>query len=496
MSGIEVAYELKDKANYMMASQGPAFVGSWPYRHLLLQLFNNLNVGLRPEDLTDAPALLSRVKAEADPVSKYVRNHVRGKLNDEGKDWLDLHDDSRPPDEKTLKTLVERLQKLLNDRGLCEAEGVSALKMSGATRQVFARAQRRLSTANRQRLNRLLLADAYPGAISASPVTGGRHVKELFTKFFYSILNNSADFQLAGYSFDLCLCDLNKVGDLKTQVDELADALKAGLSGAPGLLVSGTVPLARELILLAHWDAQGFWQDSYTDLYDFCFRLRRRCQHIFAWKDEATVGAEPLKVLKRITKACGDMMAVLERGSKEQNLASNGEDERVIVRTSFAGAEYQYAHGLSIYFPWSEPADGFFNERDKDGGDVKPGRYRKEYRFSVETTWDEFLDEYFKKTRRESSRQEGSQPQPAGEPSAQDKTQAEILESLLRRIGTRVFTDGQLAKGSGNDAAGKGSGNDASGDCDCSSVKNYPSFTGSPEDEERPTGSDLYKGAS
>ena len=40
MSGVEVAYELKGKANYMMASQGVSFIGAWPYRQLLIKIYN------------------------------------------------------------------------------------------------------------------------------------------------------------------------------------------------------------------------------------------------------------------------------------------------------------------------------------------------------------------------------------------------------------------------------------------------------------------------
>src|ERR1041384_8830100 len=32
VSSIEVAYELQGTARYMLSSQGPAFVGSWPYQ--------------------------------------------------------------------------------------------------------------------------------------------------------------------------------------------------------------------------------------------------------------------------------------------------------------------------------------------------------------------------------------------------------------------------------------------------------------------------------
>jgi hypothetical protein len=35
MSAVEVAYQLKGTANYMMASEGLSFVGAWPYRQML-----------------------------------------------------------------------------------------------------------------------------------------------------------------------------------------------------------------------------------------------------------------------------------------------------------------------------------------------------------------------------------------------------------------------------------------------------------------------------
>jgi hypothetical protein len=483
MSGVEVAYQLQGKANYMMASQGPAFVGSWPYRQILLQLFNSLDASLGVKDLTDAPALISRLRDGADPISKYIRGVLPGTVNAQ----LALHDASREPDEKTLKALARGLRKVQNDRGLCDADGVGAIEMSGATRRLLARSGS-LNGPNRRRLNRLLLADAFPGAITPKPETGASHVRELFKKkFFYSVLYNSADFELAGYSFDLCLCDLNNVGRLGERVDELAGALRAGLEGGLGL-ADDAVPLARELILLAHWDAQGFWQDTYTDLYDFCFRLWRRCRQVLSWKDSPPpAGSKQFEVLDGIVKACEGVMKVLGSGSEERAKSDPaGEAERVVVRAEFAGAGYQYTHGLSIYFPWSRPAGTFFEKK-----------YKKDYRFGRETKWHEFLDEYFEKTRRESSGQErqkmreaeGLPPAPLpSEPTGellsgqQARTAAEILETLLPRINARVSADGQLAKGAGNDATGKGAGNDASGDdCDCPSVKNYPPFTGAPD---------------
>jgi hypothetical protein len=40
MSAIEVMYQLQGTATYMMASQGISFVGAWPYRALLVKVFN------------------------------------------------------------------------------------------------------------------------------------------------------------------------------------------------------------------------------------------------------------------------------------------------------------------------------------------------------------------------------------------------------------------------------------------------------------------------
>src|SRR2546430_15141028 len=87
-----------------------------------------------------------------------------------------------------------------------------------------------------------------------------------YTTLFRS-LRNSYDFELAGYSFDLCLCDLKKVKELTTPLKALSNTLKGGL----------TDRLAKECILLAHWYAQSYWNESYIDIYDFCFRLDERC---------------------------------------------------------------------------------------------------------------------------------------------------------------------------------------------------------------------------
>jgi hypothetical protein len=182
-------------------------------------------------------------------------------------------------------------------------------------------------------------------------------VKEIWS---YCYLN-SYDFQLVGYSFDVCLCDLNKVPEIKTPLRKLSAELIKGLAD----------PLMKERILLAHWDAQSFWQDSYTDLYDFCFRLHQRCE------DANSAFQKARSNLHSIREKCEEVLRVLTSG-----------DDSLVIRSDFTGPAYQFSHGLFVLFPWSQPDNEF---------------WRKEYRSYQfeETSWGKFLERYFQDTMRQ-----------------------------------------------------------------------------------------------
>jgi len=318
MSGLEVAFELQGTANYLLASQGPAFVGSWPYRQILTRVFNDLN------------------KRENDSKTK----------------------------------LKDRLKKI----------------------------------------------------------------------FAYCI-QNSYDFQLAGYSFDIALCDLSvlkadKKKSITVPLNELSSALIKGLKARDGRAKE----IIKGLILLAHWDAQSFWQEQYTDLYDFCFRLSRRCE------DYAKTGgyAKAVPGVKTISAACKNMIKVLKQGKQ-------GAENALIVRSGFIGPLFQYSHGLSVFFPWSEPVDRKFLER-----------YAK-YKFTIDSakgdTWLDFLNTYFVETRRELDR-------PVGKPAMENR-----LLAVLQKVSNSI---------SGGDGLGKGPGDPTGDSCECPTIKNYPSSTEKP----------------
>lgn len=155
-----------------------------------------------------------------------------------------------------------------------------------------------------------------------------------------------ADYALAGLSVDIAACDLreNNCILLKDAVADLARTLRKNLKNDK----------IRDEILLAHWEAQTYKFDLYTDLADFCKLLAKRC-----------------KKYKDIKKACNAIVKVIEKN--------------VVKKSCYTGSAVQFSFGLSVYFPWSQVS--------KEYGKLK---------FVEDTQWDKFLEEYVKRTRRPS----------------------------------------------------------------------------------------------
>ena len=228
VSSIEVAYELEDTANYMLASQGPTFVGSWPYRQILMRIFKDL-----------------------------------------------------------------------------EATGKST------------------------------------------------NIKKLLEDIFSYCLHNTSDFLLAGYSHQVTLCDLKRIPDLNESMESLSKALVNALTEDKNNPNDEIDAASKFVILYAHWRAQSFYKEMYTDLYDFCQCVLDRCMRI------RKAGGDMTPKLEAIELACGKVMEKLEKpdskklGGAEQALPN----KPIILQAEFAGPGYQYSNGLSIYFPWTEPSE-------------------------------------------------------------------------------------------------------------------------------------------
>lgn len=317
VSSLEVAYELQDDelrgaANYMLASQGPAFVGSWPYREIVIRVLNDV-------------------------------------------------------------------------------------KQYGST----------------------------------------INVKEMLVKIFEYVLHNSSDFILAGYSFQLTLCDLNKVSKMTDPLKTLSDDLVKALAD----------PAVRNLILLAHWKSISYWGENYTDLYDFCFCLSDLCEKF--GKNAGGMSG----IVGTIHEDSGKVLDQLVAGVK-------GNDDRLIVRADFAGPTYQYSHGLSVFFPWAAPLDNFM--RTYEG-----------YKFKA-TSWKEFLKSYFNETERDARRGEADPRSMTAMQTPKDELEEDIASICFNNEGP-LNTSGAL---DGPAPSSKTDPKDPTGDdCSCGSIKNYPHDT-------------------
>lgn len=241
-------------------------------------------------------------------------------------------------------------------------------------------------------------------------------------------LYSSTDFVISGYSFDLCLCQLS-ADAARYPGERLAALVRALMKGLED-------PAIVDLIQLSHLKSQSFWQESYTDLVDFCLCLSGLCTG--------------LEVQGEIRQACSDVIDAL-KPDRENRFG------KLIVHADHYGWEYQYSNGLAIFFPWCRPLGR--------KGAALLDNY-EQYSFTTELgsdSWLSFLDRYFTKTMR-----------PIADDGAVFLTsevnvdKATNLSELLNAFGPEDSN-----KPSGATGLDKPSG--AGGlSCGCGSIKNYP----------------------
>ncbi|MEA2173898.1 MAG: hypothetical protein QOD00_1490 [Blastocatellia bacterium] len=180
-----------------------------------------------------------------------------------------------------------------------------------------------------------------------------------------------SDYWLGGLSVDQAALDLSKAVDLKTLVDNLADALQSALVQEEDEIGAalGEAAIAeadrdaerkrrsvfKNALILAHWEAQSYNGEEFVDLFDFCQCLRDRSA-------DATVNG--------CCKAVMDFIS-----------------GTFVLKSCYSGPVYQYSYGVSIYFPWARVAPSYMNlDFATDGAGVN---------------WAEFLRTYVTMTRRE-----------------------------------------------------------------------------------------------
>jgi hypothetical protein len=122
-------------------------------------------------------------------------------------------------------------------------------------------------------------------------------------------------------------------------------------------------------LILSHWRAQSFNGELFVDLWDFCDLLKR----YYSASDEIYI-------------KCGAVQSAVEM---------------MMVQSCFSGIEYQHAHGISIYFPWSEMLHGYSDL------DFAQSSLAAEAEGGKSIGWSEFLKAYLHVTRRETRGKKG-----------------------------------------------------------------------------------------
>jgi len=168
-----------------------------------------------------------------------------------------------------------------------------------------------------------------------------------------------ADFEEAEVSVDMSACDVGgrAISRLERSVAELVSYY---------LATDKTIrKVIRNAIVLAHWRAQSYKLEEYTDLGDFCGLLRAECLDL--WR---LVGRDRGSPFKEMATKCRAVLVALNA---------------MVKATNFTGPDFQHSHGLSVYFPWSRK---HFAEEYRNTG------------FAQRTGWASLLDAYLDETRR------------------------------------------------------------------------------------------------
>jgi hypothetical protein len=191
------------------------------------------------------------------------------------------------------------------------------------------------------------------------------------------VLDEHVDFYMEyamtnGLSVDISLMDVHRAEDLAGVLKKLSETLINELEADPMDHPSHF----RDQIILAHWEAQSYNGELFVDLYDFCDCLQKRYHPERAMPvPDDDPRAEQVKedIRRRIT--------VYEHCENVKNLIQS----RLVRKSCYMGATFQYSFGVSIYFPWSEVAPDYNSE---------------ELTFVNASDWRKFLEVYVRQTRR------------------------------------------------------------------------------------------------
>jgi hypothetical protein len=175
------------------------------------------------------------------------------------------------------------------------------------------------------------------------------------------------DFARAAASLDQSALDLGaaKIDSFTKALRTLSVEMKTELSKKDNAE-------AKRAIVHAHWQAQSYAFEQYTDLWDFCNCL-----------------SQERGISRAVVEACEEVQrAIDQRPLGDEGLSPTG----ITLISGYIGAAYQYSYGLSVFFPWANILDAT--------GTPDLTRYNA-LKFASPTGWADFLKVYLEKTQRD-----------------------------------------------------------------------------------------------
>src|SRR5205823_9255339 len=174
-------------------------------------------------------------------------------------------------------------------------------------------------------------------------------VRELSKDIVCKYIGYYADYQVGGVSVDLAACDLSQSKQLAVAIKGLSQVLRNQL----GENKPGNAEL-RNALILAHWEAQPYKREQYTDLYDFCERLqtyysnaevKKICQNVKC----AIRGYAREKNKENFIEPDDAFPAFLYNG--QEKLWNFRDMSGFVLKSCYSGPTVQYSSGVAIYFP-------------------------------------------------------------------------------------------------------------------------------------------------
>jgi len=415
MSMAEVCYELRKTAKYLVGSEGFAFATGWPYHRILKTL------GHAPDKST-VP-----VRVVQDYINYYKDYEVIGSSTDQSACNLESFDRRLLP---AIRNLAARLEAGLIYRAVKDGILLAHWEAQSYKDEQYvdlydfcdrmqircAREQGILETFSGQDVTlEMLQRQLDPGLLEAVKALKENNDVMTVWQFLYDQLDSNEKETIEALKAVQEKQDLSAVRQLlirrgqssSKQEKALRSLQKRGDTKDNRNLLYERVALKENQVKLIE-DLQSLLKEqSVPRAWMMLLEYSQAKSLVQALQQENNLGAVWQAIaneLKELCKACCAVMDAIEGGS-----------DRVILKSSYSGPDFQHSHGLSLFFPWSEEP-GVMNLYENLGFAKDTVRLKGK---DEGTGWAKFLRRYLQATRRERRNQKdhlGETPLRAGPP--------------------------------------------------------------------------------